>query len=160
MAEAYIGLGSNQGNRHQNLQDAIRALDERVQVLDLSAIYRTKAWGLEDQPDFFNQVLKVKTKMTPEDLLEVTQGIERGLGRQREIRWGPRTIDLDLLIYGELIKHCESLRIPHPGIPDRNFVLTGMMDLAPNLKHPVLGKTIRELYLQCLDTLDVLLIEF
>lgn len=159
MTEAYIGLGSNQGNRHQNLQHAIQALDERVQVLDRSAIYRTKAWGLEDQPDFFNQVLQVQTEMTPEGLLEVTQEIEHKLGRQREIRWGPRTIDLDILMYGELIQHGESLRIPHAGIPDRNFVLTGMMDLAPNLRHPVLGKTIRELYLQCLDTLDVLLIE-
>lgn len=160
MAEAYIGLGSNQGNRNQNLQDAIRALDQRVMVLDRSAIYQTKAWGIEHQPHFFNQVLKVQTELSPDDLLKVAQAIENGLGRQREIRWGPRSIDLDILMYGNLVYNHESLQIPHPGIAHRNFVLTGMMDLAPNLRHPVLGKTIRELYLQCLDTLDVLLIEF
>ena len=159
MAEAYVGLGTNQGNRHQNLADAIRALCERVIVLDRSSIYRTKAWGLEDQPDFFNQVLHVQTELSPIDLLEVIQEIEHKLGRQRAIRWGPRSIDLDILLYGDVILHTESLQIPHPGIPDRNFVLSGLMDLAPNLKHPALGKTIRELYLQCLDTLDVLLIE-
>lgn len=159
MAEAYIGLGTNQGNRYQHLADAIGALGERVMVLDRSSIYRTKAWGLEDQPDFFNQVLQVQTDLSPIDLLGLIQEIEHKLGRQRKIRWGPRSIDLDILLYGDVILHSESLHIPHPGIPDRNFVLSGLMDLAPNLKHPVLGKTIRELYLQCLDTLDVLLIE-
>lgn len=159
MAKAYIGLGTNQGNRYQHLADAIGALGERVKVMDRSSIYRTKAWGLEDQPDFFNQVLQVQTELSPIDLLGLIQEIEHKLGRQRKIRWGPRSIDLDILLYGDVILHSESLHIPHPGIPDRNFVLSGLMDLAPNLKHPVLGKTIRELYLQCLDTLDVLLIE-
>ncbi len=159
MAEVYIGVGSNQGNRHQNLQDAINALEGKVKMIDKSSIYRTKAWGLEDQSDFFNQVLKVQTELSPADLLAVIQQIELKLGRQRKIKWGPRIIDLDILTYEEVILHSESLQIPHPGIPERNFVLTGLMDLAPNFKHPVLGKTIRELYLQCLDTLDVLLIE-
>jgi 2-amino-4-hydroxy-6-hydroxymethyldihydropteridine diphosphokinase len=150
----YIALGSNIGDRLQNLQAAIDAMPPQVIVQSASKIYETAPWGVLDQPDFLNQVLEVETDLSPEALLAFIKNIEAKLGRQQTIRYGPRRIDLDILFYEERVMDVQGLQIPHPRLHDRAFVLVPLADLAPDLRHPQTGKTIRELLAQ-LDTSDV-----
>jgi 2-amino-4-hydroxy-6-hydroxymethyldihydropteridine diphosphokinase len=148
----FLALGSNLGEREENLESAISALQAQGELLAKSRIYETEPVGYEDQPAFLNQVCKVAMKYSPTELLEVTQRIERELGRKPTFPSGPRIIDIDVLFYGERIIHTTNVDIPHPKIPERRFVLVPMCDIAPNLIHPELGKSMRELVDESTDT--------
>ena len=141
----YIALGSNLGDRLANLRTAIAHLRAEVRVEVESPVYETPPWGYLDQPAFLNQVVKGSSDQEPEDLLAFLKTIEKKMGRQKTIRYGPRIIDLDLLFYDDLILDSPHLSLPHPRLSGRAFVLAPLADLAPDLVHPLLGKTVREM---------------
>lgn len=129
--KAYLGIGTNIGNRLQNIQDAIDALTllPTTRVLDTSHIYETDPVGFENQDDFLNAVIEIETEFNSDTLLGACLGIEAGLGRVRTIKNGPRIIDIDLLLYGDEIKNSDTLILPHPKMMERNFVLKPLLDL-------------------------------
>jgi len=155
----FLSLGSNMGNRGANLQMALVDLERwEVRILRSSSIYVTdpvllkpQKPGEKSQEDFYNMVLQVKTDRSPEDLLTVLLAIERSLGRERKEKWGPRTIDIDILFYGDLAMKESELEIPHPHLADRKFVLIPLCEIAPNFVHPVLKKTSEQLLKLCKD---------
>lgn len=146
MNKAYIALGSNIPPRFNYLKQAIEAIHEldQVSVINQSAIYETEPVGYKDQNKFLNQVIEVNTRKTALELLELCQSIENRLGRKRSVRWGPRTIDLDILLYEQEIIEMDQLVIPHPRMTERAFVLIPLMELAPNLTLPIINKTVSE----------------
>jgi 2-amino-4-hydroxy-6-hydroxymethyldihydropteridine diphosphokinase len=151
---AYVGLGSNLGNRAGYLLLAVRGmLDAGLDVIRLSSIYETEPVEYEDQPAFLNMVAELRgsTLPSPEQMMARLLRIEYALGRTRDIRMGPRTIDLDLLIFKDQQLETEFLTLPHPRIALRRFVLVPLNELAPGLVHPVLGKSISELLAQTKD---------
>ncbi|HVN16616.1 MAG TPA: 2-amino-4-hydroxy-6-hydroxymethyldihydropteridine diphosphokinase [Anaerolineales bacterium] len=145
MSTVYLALGTNLGDRLANLRAAIDALSPDVRVLAQSHIYQTPPWGYEDQPAFLNMAVKGETDLGPESLLKRLKQIEVELGREPTFRYGPRQIDLDILFYDDLILNQENLVIPHPRLQERAFVLVPLNDIAPELRHPVIGKTVREM---------------
>jgi len=149
-SEALIGLGTNLGDREGHLVRAWELLGQVTGVctLRLSRFYETRAVTLSPdlvQPDYLNAVGLLETELDPHDLYHAMSGIERLLGRVRTERWGPRTIDLDLLLYGDIELHTELLTIPHPRMTERKFVLEPAAEIAPNMQHPTSGKTITQL---------------
>lgn len=139
---AYIGLGSNIDNPVSQLMSALNALNShpRIGLKAVSSFYRNPPMGPQDQPDFVNGVVEIETDLSPEALLDVLIGIEDAHGRARNVkRWGPRSLDLDLLIYDEEIIETDRLTVPHPGIPDRSFVLKPLAEIAPDLVIPGMG---------------------
>ena len=144
---AYIGLGSNLGDRQQYLTNAIELLGktEYITVNIISKVYETKPVGYIDQPDFLNCVVEISTTLSPYELLDICMNIENDLERKRIIKWGPRTVDLDVLFYGDLVMEEERLTVPHPLLHERGFVLLPMRDIAPSFIHPKLKATITEL---------------
>ena len=145
MRGIYIGLGSNLGDRQDNLYKAVEALPPRVSLVAASPVYETDPWGFLEQPSFLNQVLEVETSLKPLNLLVYLKQIERKMGRGVGFRNGPRLIDMDILLYGDMTLDQEGLVIPHPRMHERAFVLKPLADLAPDLCHPVLGKCIQNL---------------
>jgi 2-amino-4-hydroxy-6-hydroxymethyldihydropteridine diphosphokinase len=141
----YLALGSNLGERRPNLEAALRALPPEVEISALSRLYETAPAYVTDQPPFLNMVVEGYTTLSPAGLLGYLQQIERSLGRVRTLRYGPRTIDLDILFYDELILDLPGLTLPHPRLQERGFVLWPLADLAPDFVHPVLERSIREL---------------
>lgn len=142
----YIALGSNIGDREGNLKRALDMLEESsVHIIKKSKFYETKPYGVADQPDFLNAVAEVSADMQPIDLLHTMQDIERRMGRERKRHWGERNIDLDLLIYPNVIMDTPELTLPHKDMENREFVLRPMTEIAPDLVHPVLGSTMQEL---------------
>ena len=141
----YLALGSNLGDRLANLRGAVAALPPVVAVQAESPVYETPPWGYTDQPPFLNMVLQGATELQPMPLLANLKQLERTLGRGKTFRWGPRRIDIDILFYDDLVLETPRLSIPHPGLPERAFVLVPLADLAADLRHPVLGKSVREL---------------
>jgi 2-amino-4-hydroxy-6-hydroxymethyldihydropteridine diphosphokinase len=139
---AYVGLGANIGPREVTLFRAVDLLAEAddVEVLAVSALRETEPVGVVDQPSFLNGVVEVETALPPRALLDLLLGIERSLGRVREERWGPRTVDLDLLVYGGVIVDEPGLRVPHPRLHERRFALEPLAELAPDLDVPGLGR--------------------
>jgi 2-amino-4-hydroxy-6-hydroxymethyldihydropteridine diphosphokinase len=127
----YISLGTNMGDRENFLREAIEELGQHpsIQLQSVSSIYETDPVGFVDQPNFLNLVVKIFTNLSPQELLEVTQSIENQLGRKREVRWGPRTIDLDILLYNQENIETDQLRIPHPRIFERSFVLIPLKEI-------------------------------
>ena len=148
--EVYLGLGSNLGDRKRNIEKAIDLLGKtsNIKTSSISKFYETAPIGLKDQPNFLNAAIKVETTLKPLKLLAVCQSIERRLKRVRTIRWGPRTIDIDILLYGDLIIKSDKLTIPHPEMHKREFVLKPLNDIAPSVIHSLNGKTVAELYEQ------------
>lgn len=139
--DIYIGLGSNLANPEQQLQSAIIELRTHQQLHDIkvSNFYRSPALGGPQQPDFVNAVARLNTNLPPLELLDLLQGIENKQGRRRTIHWGPRTLDLDLLLYGDQIIHSKRLTVPHPEIQNRSFVLIPLYELDAKLHIPNLG---------------------
>lgn len=151
----YLLLGSNEGNRTQNLEDAIKRIGAFAEITNLSPIYETAPWGLPDQPNFLNQAIEASTGLTPTELLAETNKIEAELGRQRTVKWGQRTLDIDILFYGNLSIDNKQLTIPHPAIQERRFALVPLNDIATGLTHPILKKSISDLLNICPDPLEV-----
>ena len=146
MKIAYLGLGSNLGDRHANLAAAItRLAGENVRVLRASSIWETEPRDLLDQPWFLNQVIEVESDLLPRQLFQRIQRVEREMGRQRRTPKGPRVIDIDILLYGNAVVKADDLEIPHPRMTERRFVLAPLAELAPDLRHPVSQRTVREL---------------
>ncbi|HYK76364.1 MAG TPA: 2-amino-4-hydroxy-6-hydroxymethyldihydropteridine diphosphokinase [Daejeonella sp.] len=148
---AYLLLGSNLGDSQKYLEEAVKLLESNVGVVkEASSFYQTASWGKTDQPDFINQVICLQTAYKPQQLLEKILVIEQQLGRQRIEKWGSRTIDIDILFYGQQVIQEPNLIIPHPYLHQRRFTLMPLLEIAPDLLHPVLNKSIRELF----ETLD------
>lgn len=140
-----LGLGANVGDPLQQLAAAVDALRGFTSDLAVSSVYRTEPVGYAEQPDFHNLVVRGRTALGPEELLERILGVEREMGRERTFRNAPRVIDIDLLAYGDRVIETDRLTVPHPGIPTRGFVLHPLAEVAPEWRHPVLRKTAREL---------------
>lgn len=158
MNKVFFSIGTNLANREQNLSNAIEQIIGQVgPLINVSSIYETKAWGVENQPDFLNQVLLVDTALSPRETLKTILQIEDDLGRVRTRKWFTRLIDIDILFYEDFIIQEKDLIIPHPYIQERNFVLAPLVEIAPNFYHPVLKKSIADLYIDCKDPLPVIM---
>lgn len=156
MKGIYLLLGSNLGDSLVMLDKAIDLVEEFIgRVINTSSVYSTKAWGIEDQPDFLNQVLEIDSLFEPEKILILVNEIEEKLGRIRYIKWHSRIIDIDILYYNDLIMDTEHLIIPHPENENRNFVLYPMTEISPEFIHPKLKVTQAKLLSQCEDKLGV-----
>lgn len=146
MAIAYIALGSNLGDKEKNLRRALLLLTQQgVEVVRVSSFLSTEPYGVTDQPQFLNAVACVRTSLAPLALLDVLLATELAMGRVRLRHWGERNIDLDLLLYEDVVLDTPRLRLPHPDMQNRDFVLLPLAEIAPELKHPMLQKTIYEL---------------
>ncbi len=148
MATVFLALGTNLGDRLENLHRAIEALAPTVKILARSPIYETPPWGVTDQPAFLNMALRGETLLPPTALLHFLKSLERQLGRIPSVRYGPRLIDLDILFYDDLVLDSDELTIPHPRVHERAFVLVPLADLAPDFVHPVLRKSVSTLLQQ------------
>ena len=156
MNVAYILTGGNIGDRHQNLLKAQRTIEEKCgNLAQASALYETEAWGLKDQPSFYNQALEINTTLSAEELLHTLLSIEYALGRVRTEKYGPRTVDIDILFFNQEIIQQPGLTIPHPQLHLRRFALACLAEIAPGYLHPVFGKTVEQLLTDCPDTLEV-----
>jgi len=146
MSIVYIGIGSNLGDREKNCSRSIDLLEKHgIVIRRRSSLYETIPWGLRDQPLFLNMVIETETELKPQELLELLKNVEIEVGRKRSSRWGPRAIDLDILLYGDIILNEAALTIPHPYLHKRDFVLTPLCEIAADVKHPVLQLTMHEL---------------
>jgi 2-amino-4-hydroxy-6-hydroxymethyldihydropteridine diphosphokinase len=155
---AYLGLGSNLGDRAGTLDRALKVLEERgIDVTARSSLYETEPVGGPPQGWFLNRVVKVKTDRSPEALLESCLDVEKALGRVREVRNGPRILDVDLLLYGQEVRDTDVLTLPHPRLHERLFVLIPLVEIAPDVRHPRLGLTATEMLARCKDTSRVVL---
>jgi 2-amino-4-hydroxy-6-hydroxymethyldihydropteridine diphosphokinase len=141
----HLSLGSNVGNRERNLQEAIRRLGTAGRVTSVSSVYETEPVEFTDQAWFLNCAVALETDQSPENLMATLLHIEQELGRQRTRKKGPRIIDIDILLLGDLVANTPDLTIPHPAIHQRRFVLEPLNEIAPDARHPVLKKSIREL---------------
>lgn len=156
MGTAYLLTGSNLGDRASSLQKAnARIAQSCGKIIAFSSLYETAPWGLLDQPAFLNQAIAVETSLNPEELMRELLEIEAAMGRVRDARYGPRIIDLDILLYDQVIMERPILNLPHPALPQRRFALTPLAEIAPSLLHPVLHKTVQELLFECTDDSDV-----
>lgn len=153
MAKVYLGLGSNIGERSENLAEARKRLsDLSLEISSVSPVYISEPWGFESNNDFYNQVIEIKTDVDPYDLLDIIQETENKMGRKRRMKgYSDRIIDIDILFYDNKIISSKPLIIPHPLLHKRMFVLQPMADIAPGLIHPVFNKTIEELMAECED---------
>ncbi len=144
MAEAYISIGSNIGPE-ENIKKCLDMLKSEFGVIAISPIYETRPYGYENQSNFINLAVKIRTTMTPLQLLKKLQGIEKKLGRERRVKNGPRTIDLDLILYGDKIINKNEIRIPHHGLFERDFMLIPLLDIEPEIINPLTKKKIKYL---------------
>ncbi len=156
MKGIFLLLGSNLGDRESILRQAADLINDRIgKVIKMSSVYSTKAWGIEDQPDFLNQVVEVNSILAPNDILGHIHAIEHTLGRIRQEQWSSRIIDIDLLYFGSEIIDSPELTVPHPHIQRRNFALVPLTEIAPDLLHPKLGLSQVELLRRSTDQLSV-----
>lgn len=149
----YLSLGSNMGNREKYIENALNALrgSEKIRIGKISPFYETSPYGGVEQPDFLNNCVEIRTILEPELLLDVLSEIEKENGRERTVRWGPRTLDMDILLYDDLVMHTQKLSVPHTDMANRLFVLQPLNDIAPYAYHPVKHATVQELYNRILE---------
>lgn len=140
----YLGLGSNLGDREARLREALERLADPIRVMAISGVYETEPVGFTDQPSFLNAVARVETPLEPAALLDACAAVESAMGRERRFPDAPRTIDIDLLLYGDTVMEGPGLTLPHPRMLDRAFVLAPLAELAPEMRHPRSGRTIRD----------------
>ena len=157
MTNVFLGIGGNLGDRRESMRSAVAALRQIIDDVRVSSLYESAAWGVTDQPAFLNAVVRGRTTMKPLELLDATQAIENNLGRVREQHWGPRLIDIDILLYGLEVIDEPRLQIPHPYLTQRGFVLRPLADLAAGLTLPD-GSLVGEL-LTTVDQSDLTRIE-
>lgn len=151
-----LALGSNLGNKLENLQNAEALIQVAIgTITSKSEYYVTAAWGMTDQDSFLNSAIQLETDDLPDEILIKIQEIEKTLGKKVIKKWGPRVIDIDILFYSDWIIKKEGLKVPHPHIQDRNFVMRPLLDIDKNIIHPKLNKTIEELYLESSDQSEV-----
>ena len=156
MNKAYLSLGSNEGERTLWLDKALWLLSVTCGTLvQMSSVYETAAWGIQDQPDFLNMVVQLETEKNARDLLTAILAVETTLGRHRTVKWGPRTIDIDILFFNDEVINTPDLVVPHPFIQERRFILLPMAEIAAEWIHPVLQKNIATLVAECKDELQV-----
>jgi 2-amino-4-hydroxy-6-hydroxymethyldihydropteridine diphosphokinase len=149
MAIVYLSLGSNLGDRGKNLDRAVEILEKKgIIVRKRSSLYETEPWGELDQPLFLNMALEIETDFHPLALLAVIKDVETEIGREKSHKWGPRIVDLDILLYNHIILSEDTLRIPHPYLHEREFVLRPLHEIAPDVMHPLLNMTIHEVFVQ------------
>lgn len=147
MSVVYLSIGSNLGDRRKNCISAVDLLGEHgIHVRKRSSLYETEPWGVEDQPRFLNMAVEIETEMEPVDLLKVLKDVETELGRKKSFKWGPRIIDLDILLYNDIIFDEAGLKIPHPFMQERDFVLRPLNEIAPDARHPLLKMSVHELF--------------
>ncbi len=152
----YLILGTNLGARLQNLAAAKLEINRLVGTIkNESSLYETAPWGVHDQPNYLNQVIEIKTKMPPHQLLTELLSIEKNLGRTRELKWEARIVDIDVLFYNDEVMNTNQLQIPHPRLHERNFTLIPLVEIARNFIHPVFKKSILTLLDESPDTLSV-----
>lgn len=156
MKTAFLLTGGNMGDREGNLAQARQLLQEYCgNITAVSSLYETAAWGKTDQPSFLNQALQLETLLTARQLIRRILKVEKQMGRVREEKYGPRIIDIDILLFGNERHNYPLLKVPHPELPNRRFALLPLAEIATDLVHPVLKKTIRELLEICPDHLEV-----
>ncbi|HLO79719.1 MAG TPA: 2-amino-4-hydroxy-6-hydroxymethyldihydropteridine diphosphokinase [Chitinophagaceae bacterium] len=156
MNSAYLLIGGNMGERLENLDKTRTLLSGSCgTIVKQSSVFETSAWGKTDQPDFLNQALLVETSLSPEVLLKQLLGIEQVMGRYRGEKYGPRIIDIDIIFFNQEIIDLPDLKIPHPRMQNRRFVLAPLAEMAPGFIHPVLGKSMARLLEECTDELAV-----
>ncbi|MES2702260.1 MAG: 2-amino-4-hydroxy-6-hydroxymethyldihydropteridine diphosphokinase [Bacteroidota bacterium] len=160
MNDVYLSLGSNEGDRVLWLQKAIELLAVQCGVVvQQSAVYETAAWGITDQAAFLNMAVQMQTTLTAAEVLKEILEIETLLGRQRDVKWGPRTLDIDILLFNNDIIDTEALTVPHPYLHERRFTLLPLAEIAPAMEHPRLHATMSELLRNCRDALEVTIYE-
>jgi 2-amino-4-hydroxy-6-hydroxymethyldihydropteridine diphosphokinase len=156
MNKTYLLLGSNMGNSKASLSRAVVQIEKQIgSVVRQSSLYSTAAWGKIKQPDFLNQVIIVETELTALQTMQTILAIEKRMGRVRTVKNAPRIIDIDILFFNKEITDENKLTIPHPQLQNRRFVLVPLNQLSPNLKHPLLKKTVHQLLIHCPDNLNV-----
>jgi 2-amino-4-hydroxy-6-hydroxymethyldihydropteridine diphosphokinase len=156
ITQLFLSLGGNLGNTREIFEGAYPLIEKKIGKISVySSIYQTQAWGPIPQDDFLNQVLLVSTTLNPQACLTEMLAIEKEFGRERKERWGPRTLDLDLLYYGDMIILEADLVIPHPRISERKFILTPLAEIAPLFEDPVSGLTANAMLMACEDTNEV-----
>jgi 2-amino-4-hydroxy-6-hydroxymethyldihydropteridine diphosphokinase len=156
MSIVYIGIGSNFGNRQENCLHAIELLQKKgIVVTKRSSLHETEPWGVKDQSWFINMAIGIETGLKPAELLKVLKDIEREVGREESFKWGPRMIDLDILLFDNIILNEDNLKIPHPLMHERDFVLRPLCEIAPDIKHPLLKMSIIDLLQQFKKDKDI-----
>lgn len=157
MPKAYLGFGSNKGERISFIETALKEIGkiEKTLIVRSSSVYETEPWGIKDQGDYLNSVAEISTELSAVELLKALKEIENRIGRTETSKWSEREIDIDLLFYGNEIHNNENIHVPHDEIENRKFVLIPMNEIAPDLIHPVLNKSISELLSETSDDLHV-----
>ena len=155
MARVFVALGSNLGDRPVNLAQALSAMEEFAKVVRRSPVYETAPMYMTEQPRFLNMVVQIQTDHEPRQLLTLLKEAETRLGRESGARYGPRIIDLDIVLYDDQVVDQPNLKIPHPGLTERAYVLRPLCDIAPHIVHPVLGQTMQKLLSYLPEDADV-----
>ncbi len=156
MMNVFLLLGSNLGDRNAYMQQAVKAIEDEVgNIVKTSSVYETQAWGKTNFPDYLNQVVLLQTDLPAQTILQKILHIEWTIGRVREEKWGPRIIDIDILFYGDEIINEPLLKVPHPELHNRRFTLEPLAEIAPDMVHPVLHKTVLQLKNELSDNLIV-----